>query len=59
MLKRLKSLLRRKEPVVEYRRPEEREETLLPAGPLSGQMPPAAPVQEPGAEAKTGDEERP
>ena len=58
MLERLKSLFRSKGVEVEYERQDE-VEPLRPAGPPSGQVPPAVPLDNPAADAKTVDDESP
>jgi len=58
MLKRLKSLFRPRGPELEYERQGEPESTVLPAGPTTGTTPTLAPMDDPAADAKTGDDER-
>lgn len=57
MLERLKSIFRGG-PDVDYRSQTDKGPVVVPAGPPGGQIPPVAPVDDPGADAKTGDDER-
>jgi hypothetical protein len=58
VLERLKSIFRGSRPEVDYRSQTDKGPVVVPAGPPSGQIPPVAPVDDPGADAKTGDDER-
>jgi hypothetical protein len=53
LLEKLKSLFRGRGPEVEYRSQTDEGPVVVPAGPPTGQIPPAAPA----GEAKAGDDE--
>jgi hypothetical protein len=55
----LKSLFRTNTPEVEYKREADAGPAVVPAGPPTGQMPPGAPIDDPLADAKTDDDDRP
>jgi hypothetical protein len=55
----LKALFRTNGPEVEYTREPDAGPAVFPAGPPTGQIPPAAPVDDPLAGAKTDDDDRP
>jgi hypothetical protein len=58
LLERLKSIFRGRGREVDYRSQTDEGPVFIPAGPPSGQMPPVAPVDDPVANSKTGDDER-
>jgi hypothetical protein len=57
VLERLKSLFRPRGVEVEYEAQPDVGPGVVPAGPPTGQIPPVAPVDDPAADAKTGDNE--
>jgi hypothetical protein len=57
LLEKLKSMFRRRRPGTDYRSQTDEGPVVVPAGPPTGQIPPVAPVDEPGADAKTGDDD--
>jgi hypothetical protein len=58
VLEKLKSVFRGRGREVEYRAQTDGGPVVVPAGPPTGQIPPVAPVDDPGADAKTGDDKR-
>jgi len=58
LLDKLKSMFRRRGPGADYRPQRDEGPVVVPAGPPTGQIPPVAPVDDPGVEAKTGDDDR-
>jgi len=58
LLEKLKSMFRRRGPGADYRSQTDEGPVVVPAGPPTGQIPPVAPLDDPGVDAKTGDDDR-